>query len=322
MNSPRLQTNPSSLITHYSSLVFAFIVLGRYYYLGGCFVLHVLGVVVALYTGASLNLWAFVWGQIAISAFQLMTHYSNDYFDLEADIVNPTPTQWSGGSRVLPNRELPPRVGLITAYVLAAIGIAATLVLAFDLSTGALTLPLLTLSLLLSWFYSAPPLKLHSRGLGELDVAVVVTGLVPLVGFYLQTGELTLLPFLVIAPLMCLQFATILMINFPDAAGDALTGKRTLVIRMGKRNAARLYNALLIAAYAMLPVLVLMGLPPIAAVGAGLSAPFALWQVWRMSRSAWAQPERWNSLGMWGFALIMLMACGQLIGFLASIVYG
>ena len=47
-----------------------------------------------------------------MTAAQLMTHYANDYFDLEADRANRTPTRWSGGSRVLPAGVLPPRVAL------------------------------------------------------------------------------------------------------------------------------------------------------------------------------------------------------------------
>ena len=50
-----------------------------------------------------------------MTSFQLMTHYANDYFDLEADRANQTPTTWSGGSRVLPAGELSPRVALIAA---------------------------------------------------------------------------------------------------------------------------------------------------------------------------------------------------------------
>ena len=70
----------------------AFVLLGRPLFLVGGFVLHALGVAMALYGGAALNLAALLWGQIAISAIQWMTHYSNDYFDLDADRANPTPT--------------------------------------------------------------------------------------------------------------------------------------------------------------------------------------------------------------------------------------
>ena len=68
----------------------------------------------------SLDVRAYVWGQAAITATQLMTHYANDYFDLAADRANTTPTQWSGGSRVLAEGALSPRVALWAARVLGA----------------------------------------------------------------------------------------------------------------------------------------------------------------------------------------------------------
>ncbi|MFQ5859616.1 MAG: hypothetical protein ACE5LU_28800 [Anaerolineae bacterium] len=52
-------------------------------------------------------------------------------------------------------------------------------------------------------------------------MAFVVSGLTPLVGFYLQSGRLELLPLLAVVPLCGLQFAQMLSIEFPDAAGDA-----------------------------------------------------------------------------------------------------
>jgi len=297
----------------------ALILLGRYYYLGGTFVLHMLGVVMALYTGAPLNVFAFFWGQIAIGAMQLMTHYSNDYFDLEADRANQTPSTFSGGSRILAAGELPAWAGLAAALFWGAVALIATFVLTFDGRSGPLTLPLLLLSLFLSWSYSAPPMRLHSRGLGELTVAIVVGLLVPMVGFYLQTGHLTALPFLVGLPLCALQFATIVGINFPDAEGDRAAGKDTLVIRLGPSAAARVFIGGLMVAYTLLLIGVLIGLPPLVAVIGALTSPIALWQGWRMAHGAWSQPEQWDSLGLWGFALVVLMSLAQIIAFLALI---
>jgi len=292
-----------------------FIRLGRPLFLVGGFLFHALGVVIALYTGARLNLPALFWGQVAITSIQLMTHYSNDYFDLAADRANQTPARWSGGSRILPAGLLPPRVALIAAIGLALLALAATLVLGLWL-TAPLTIPLLLLALLLAWGYSAPPLRLHSRGVGELTTALLVPGLTPLVGFYLQAGLLELLPFLAVFPLCCFQFAMLLSINFPDAAGDAVTGKRTLVVRLGSEQAARLYVAILSAAYLSLPLLVWSGLPLPVALAAGLLAPAAAWQIWRVRRGAWANPAAWDSLAFWSIGLLMGTAALETAAFL------
>src|SRR5262245_42034772 len=119
--------------------------MGRPQFLIGGLLLHWLGVAMALSTGAPLNLPALLWGQVAVTSIQLMTHYCNDYFDLPADLANPTPTHWSGGSRVLPKGLLEPHVALRIAIVLAAVGLAAALVLALVVRTGVWTLPLFAL---------------------------------------------------------------------------------------------------------------------------------------------------------------------------------
>src|SRR5438309_967131 len=81
-------------------------------------------------------------------------------------------------------------------------------------------------------------------------------------------------------PLMALQFAMLLAINFPDAAGDAAVGKRTLVVRYGARTGAILRAAALAMPYLSLPVLLWLGLPPLVAWALLLLSPLALWQLY------------------------------------------
>src|SRR3954451_1505582 len=118
--------------------------------------------------GMAINWIVYAAGQVIVTATQLMVHYSNDYFDIEADRANPTPTAWSGGSRVLPNGYLSPRVAYATAVCLALIAMAGSVLLTLTAHPGPLALPMLLLAVFLSWFYSAPPLRLISTGIGEL----------------------------------------------------------------------------------------------------------------------------------------------------------
>src|SRR4051812_30011226 len=106
--------------------VVAFVRLGRPVFLAGGFALYGLGAAAAAWaTGTSIVWGRYAWGQLAITAAQLMTHYCNDYFDLAADRANLTPTRWSGGSRVLPAGALPPAAALVGALALAAVALGA-----------------------------------------------------------------------------------------------------------------------------------------------------------------------------------------------------
>ncbi len=283
----------------------AFVRLSRPKFLAGGFVFHALGVSAALSQGFLLDWAALAWGQIAITAAQLMTHFSNEYYDLAADRANPNPTRWAGGSRVLPDGLLPARIALGAALACAGIALFAVLALGLYIQPSPWTFIIPLLAILLAWEYSAPPLRLHSRGAGELTIALIVPVLAPLAGYTFQTGSPGLLPLLAGFPLACLQVGMALAVYLPDAAGDRAVEKRTLVIRLGPAGAARLYLACLVMAYASLPILVGLGLPPPVALALLLPLPVALWQAYRMARGAWASPAAWDSLVFWSIGLLI-----------------
>ena len=289
----------------------AFVKLGRPKFLVGGFVFYGLGAALAIAAGARFDVSLFAWGQLVVTAAQLMTHYANDFFDLEADRANRTPTRWSGGSRVLPDGLLPPGVALAAALVLGLIALGAGLALALRAPDRLLLLPLAVGMTTLAWAYSAPPLRLSARGLGELTTAGVVTLFVPVLGYYLQVGRIdgqilaaSLLP-------CALQFAMLLAIELPDAAGDAVAGKRTLVVRLGAPAGARLCAALTIAGFAALPLLAQGILPARVAIAPLVLAPIAIWQAARVVRG-YADPTRWESVAFWAVALLAGSAAAAL----------
>ena len=272
----------------------------------------------ALYDGARLNFNVLVWGQVAVTAVQIMTHYSNDYFDLAADRANLTPTRWSGGSGILPAGLLSPKLALAMAVAAGLLALGASMWLALALPTGRLALPLLLMALLLAWNYSAPPLQLHSTGIGEAVAAVLIAGLTPIIGYYLQVGTLTLLPLLAVMPLIVLQSMMLLLIEFPDARGDAAVGKNTLVVRLGPARAARLLQALIAMHVLLIPLLALAGLPPLVAGALALfNAPGLLWLLLRLQQNAWARPAWWNWLGLTGVALVVGSTLVEIAAFTA-----
>lgn len=291
--------------------ILAFARLGRPLFLVGGFALYGLGAAMAARAGAHLDWAKVVWGQIAITATQLMTHYANDYFDVEADRANRTPTRWSGGSRVLVADALPPWLALGAAISLLVAALGAVAVLRFARRAPPVGTMVLLATIPLAWAYSAPPLRLAARGLGELTTAVVVTLLTPLAGYTLQTGRLEASVITPLLPLACLQFAMLLAIEFPDAAGDEATGKRTLVVRLGAPAAARLYLAVVCAAYAMLP---LAGWR--VAIMAGATAPIAAYQIWRTARGDYRALDRWERFTFVAVAMLTAMAAAELLAFI------
>jgi 1,4-dihydroxy-2-naphthoate polyprenyltransferase len=297
--------------------LWAFVRLGRPLFLLGGLVMYGLGVAVALVEGAPWNASLYGLGQMAIACFQLMTHFANDYFDYEADKANTTPTRWTGGSRVLPRGELPRWSALLGAGLSVTAGLIIVAVLSF-LRPLPLLWPLSLAIIVLAWFYSAPPLRLHSTGWGELDGTLVVTILVPLFGFCLHNPSLAGVGHLVLVmvPASLLQFSMLLAVAVPDAQGDALVGKKTLAVRLGVDQAMRWHGLLALAAFTALPLLTVLGLP--ARVGAVLLllSPIAVWRGWSTLRAHELEEKGRRSLAFWATALFALAGLAEIAGLL------
>lgn len=293
-----------------SSLV-AFIRLGRPLFLGGGVLLYALGAVIAASAGHALDWQRYALGQAAVTAFQWMTNYANEYFDYDADVANATPTAFSGGSRVLATGELPRKVALIAALVFFAIGAGISILVVREDGNA---LSILIAIAVLAWAYSAPPIRLCARGLGEIDTALVVTGLVPFLAFTLQAPDLTGLAtlLLAIAPLMLLQVAMLIAIELPDAAGDEATGKRTIVVRIGRDRAAQLYVVITTLAYVAIPIASLLGLPTRVVIAATLPVPIAAWRLARIAEDKTAGLE---AVTLFGVMLLMGTAAAEVAAF-------
>lgn len=160
----------------------------------------------------------------------------NDYFDHSSggDAVN---TQrlfpFTGGSRFIQNDVIPARHMGLFALALLAVVVPPGLWLTAS-QPGVLWIGLG--GVMLAWAYSAPPLKLVSRGLGE--VVIVACWLLVVVGAdHVQRGEFAWTP--VAAGLSyALLVANLLFIKqFPDHDGDAAAGKHTLVVSLGPESA-------------------------------------------------------------------------------------
>ncbi len=254
----------------------AFARLARPAFLAGGFTGFALGAVVARFDGHAIAWQAYLLGQIMVSAYHLMVHFGNDYYDQETDAIT-VRTAWSGGSGVIPNGDLPAWVALVASLACAAIGIAATIA---EAAAGNLLLAALGLAIgFLGWSYSAPPMRLLARGLGELDTIAVVAVLVPLCGYAAFAGTLAPHAFAATLPGACAMFAMMLTVEIPDVAADAATGKRNLVVRWGAGRAvviARLLAGgaalLLVAigtfAFATLPVALVAAIPVALIAGA------------------------------------------------------
>lgn len=229
--------------------------LGRLRFLWLGFSLYLLGALLALAAGAAFSAERFFLGYIVLMAGHLSVNYSNDYFDYDVD-SRTAAGSLSGGSGILPKhpglRPYALWLAISLAVASVALGVVFTVVFAFPLAY----LGFAIFGNLLSWYYTAPPIRLAYRGLGELATMAAVGFLMPAIGDFSQFGtgfSPLFLVFLVVLLLYSLLF--IVSVEIPDMEGDIASGKRNFVARKGRAVGFAVIGLLAILATLYLAVL-------------------------------------------------------------------
>ncbi|MBI3596451.1 MAG: 1,4-dihydroxy-2-naphthoate octaprenyltransferase [Nitrospirae bacterium] len=223
----------------------------------------------------------FSWGLfwivvVAIGAINIATNLSNDYFDHRsgADERNTRPTPFSGGSRVIQEGRIPSETVFIAAMISYAVAILLGLYL--TLLTDWRLLVFGVSGVVLSYFYTAPPLKLGYRGWGEPLVGLLLGPLAVMGSYYVYSHTVTVPSFLLSLPIGFLIAAILYINEFPDADSDAAAGKRHWIVRVGQKKAVKGYFAILVAAYLSILLPVALGLLPAWTLLALASLPLAV----------------------------------------------
>jgi 1,4-dihydroxy-2-naphthoate octaprenyltransferase len=215
----------------------------------------------------------------------------NDYFDHRsgADDLNEDPlTPFAGGSRMIQLGRLSPRQTLWLGLALLGAAIALGIGLVLISGMGLLWIGLLGMAL--AWYYSAPPLALNYRGLGEVVVALDFGVLTIAGASYVQLGTVPLAAWYV-SVIVGLLVAAILYINeFPDHDADRAAGKRTLVVLLGPERAVALLPLFTLLPLGLIGTGVLLGLMPWPTLVALAAAPLAV-RAQRVLRANYREPR-------------------------------
>ncbi|MBT3464308.1 prenyltransferase [archaeon] len=229
-----------------------------------------LGFVLAWNEGGSWN-WVYFILTILMAVFvQGGVNLSNDFFDHVSgnDEQNNNYSQFSGGSRVIQDKLLKPKEALVASTLLLIIGALIGLYLNRIYEGNAL-LVLMLIGLFIGFFYTATPLKLSYRGLGEIGVAICFGPILVLFSHFLFSGTISVLAFFISIPMGLLVFLIILINEFQDYESDKKTSKNTLVVLLGKKKSVKIYQNVLVSVYLLiilsivffkLPILILISL--------------------------------------------------------------
>ncbi|MFB5636509.1 MAG: prenyltransferase [Nitrosopumilus sp.] len=241
--------------------------------------------VIAVSVGLSLNWWQNssldVFDALLTFAGVMALHASvdllNDFWDFRRGIDTKTKrTKMSGGTGVLPEGLLKPSSVYRAGIAFLILG---TVIGGFFVITDGITIAIILAFAILSiYFYST---KIVDSGLGEFFVAV--KGSMIVIGtFFIQSGQISIESILAGIVVGSLSSLVLFIASFPDHDADKSKGRKTLVIAVGKQNAAKLfwifplisYSAIIIGVatnlFPVLSLISLFGIPLMVKSGFGL----------------------------------------------------
>jgi 1,4-dihydroxy-2-naphthoate octaprenyltransferase len=187
---------------------------------------------------------------IGVPLFNAGTNLANDYYDHRTgnDEINLHTTPFSGGSRVIQKGVVPPRQMLIASLLFFGLGSVIGLYLN-AVTPGNLILFLGIFGLVTGFFYTAAPVLIGYRGIGELVVGLDLGTLAIIGAYYVQAHSLNWSVFWLSLPIGFLVAAILYINQFPDYDADKAVNKKHLVVRLGKKKAVYGYYLLIAGTY-------------------------------------------------------------------------
>jgi len=292
--------------------------LSRPHFLLGGFLLFGLGAAIATYLGKPVDWSLYILGQVLVTSIQLMAQAMHTFFDNTREQEVTFRSLFSGDRKALEPAHLPYTAALISAIVTLTISATLAAVLLVVKNVSLVTWAFVLIGFLTAFFYSTPHVRLKTTGYGEIIAAIVVASFVPIFSFTLQTGELHRLLLMSTIPLAALLFAALIAFEFPDYASDLKRDRQTLMVRIGWESAMKLHDLAILSAIISFLTAYVIGLPDRVALGALISFPLAIAQIWQMNRIKAGAAARWRTFTLSALALFALTAYLELMGYIFS----
>ena len=235
-----------------------------------------LGAAFAWFRTGQFNATLFVLTLLGGILCQAGANVANDYFDHRSsdDVINKEFARpFTGGSRVIQRGLLTAKQMFFYAMFLFLFGSLIGVYLVYRSGYGLLLLGFF--GIFTGYFYTAPPIALVNRGVGEIVIGLDFGVFMTLGAFYIQTGYFTWECLLVSLPVAVLIALVVFINQFQDMKADAAVGKNHWVVRIGRARAAKWYAFALVCAYVLIVVMVILHIAPVMSLLPLLTIPFA-----------------------------------------------
>lgn len=235
-----------------------------------------LGTAAAKAAGMVIDIKEFMFVLVGFIFIHLGTNVFNDYFDnlngtdkVNEEFVFP----FTGGSRLIQSGILKPAEVLIEGIIMFLLS--ALFFIPLIIAHGNVILALYAFAVISGAFYVAPPFKWAHLGMGEVLIFLNFGPVIVCTSYFIHSGTLALAPLLLAIPAGLLVTAIVDMNEFPDYEADKKTGKKNLVVRMGKEISRYVYLVIICLAYLSLVIAVIFEAAPLPALISLITIPFS-----------------------------------------------
>jgi 1,4-dihydroxy-2-naphthoate octaprenyltransferase len=202
-------------------------------------------------------------------------NFTNDYYDYKSGVdALDKGRQFKKGSEVLLKDGL--SINVVSRSIAASLAITTVIGAYFIVFVDWRIIFFGIAGIFIAYFYTAPPLKLGYRGLGEL-ASGLGNGPIPVIGtYFLLTREIGAGAIVASVPVGILVASILYIGNVPDAEADRQVGKKTLSVRLGRKAVKVLGPTFYAVAYLIVVIGALVGWLPIWSIVCLLTIPLVV----------------------------------------------
>lgn len=230
------------------------------------FIPVLIGTILA-FTNGSTNILLFLAMLIASILIQAATNMFNEYYDYKLGL-DTEKSVGIGGTIV--RDGIAPKTVLYLAYMFFALAILLGIYICIQSSWWIAVIGLI--SMLFGYLYTGGPIPIAYTPFGELFSGFFMGTVIISISYYIQTLTLTANVIWVSIPVAIFIGAILLANNIRDLDGDQKSGRRTIAILLGRKNAIRFLASLFIIAYALTALYIITGILPFLAIITFISA--------------------------------------------------
>ena len=264
-----------------------------------------IGVGLVKHQGGNLDWVNILFGSLLGIFLILMRSYLTAFFDHPA---SPTSSLYREDNRYALLKGFDRHTLLVIALTLLTAGALDTVLLMVRHAINLSAVFILGLAFLLSFFAATPPLQLDKRGYGEVAEAILITNLIPAIGYLLNESSLHVLLIMLTLPITLLYIALKIVNLLETYSFDRTHLVQSMVVKLDWLRSMQIHNYLVLIAFLFVAVFALLGQPWSLTWPMFLPLLIGIFQIIQIQGIINGAPPRWKILKLTAVGTFVVIA--------------